>query len=354
MSLIKTKIIKHKDLLKGVDYLEKVVNSLKIGSIFQSLRWGLTLHNVFGYEIYLLLTYGSNSEVVASLLFLRDKYTGIVFCIDGPCLSYPDRQLVDSLVRACKRVAYALRAKRLEFRLLPGLETSESLQVLSFRGIKYIDKPLGEIWRSFSKKSHVRYGVKRAIRLGVKIYEARSFQDYLEHIKLSYESKIHGGMSPHTPENRNLPKIIKNIAFYLRENHKLFLARVDDKIIATALWLYSNSRAYYYDVGMDREYKEYYAPYYLMWYSIEKLRLLGVKVIDLMKIDMSSSKSFFKRKYSDKILPNKGFRTTKPSFFWLYMRRYPYAIRAYKMYASFIFKYRVLNLISRWREKWFT
>ncbi|MBS7612454.1 GNAT family N-acetyltransferase, partial [Candidatus Bathyarchaeota archaeon] len=207
--------------------------------------------------------------------------------------------------------------------------------------VKHIDKPLDDIRKGLRRKS-IRYEVRKAIHSGVKIYEAKKWKDYSDHIKLSYESKIYGGMSFYDPEVRGFYKVIKSIALYLKNNHKLLLAKVDGNVIATVLWLYDDRLAYYYDVGLDRRYAKYSAPDYLMWYSIERLKALGIKTIDLMDLDPSSSRLWFKRKYSDKILSNRGFIITKPLFFFRYMKHYPYSIGAYRIYLKSMLKHKLL------------
>jgi lipid II:glycine glycyltransferase (peptidoglycan interpeptide bridge formation enzyme) len=351
MHSIKVRIIDPKLLLERVKHYSQMVDSLKIRSIFQNPRWGLVMHESFDYDPYLLLLYDLGGSIVASLLFLMDKFTRRTLCLDGPCLDHPNVSLTDISIRAYRRVASGLGAERVEFRLLPGLETSERLQLFSFRAVKHIDKPLDDIWKSFSKQSHVRYGVRKAIRSGIRVYEAGKLKDYLDHIRLSYGSKIYGGMSLYDPEVRDFYKIIKNGALYLKNNHKLFLAELDGNVVATVLWLYDGHLAYYYDVGLDRRYATYCAPDYLMWYSIERLHALGIKTVDLMGLAPSSSRSWFKRKFSDEILPNKGFIASSPKFFIYYIRHYPYTVKNFRTYLQSMLRHKLLSLTMKSRAK---
>jgi lipid II:glycine glycyltransferase (peptidoglycan interpeptide bridge formation enzyme) len=326
-----------------VEHFSQLVGSLKIHSIFQNPRWGLVMHDSFGYDPYLLLLYDADGKVIASLLFLMDRGSRRTQSIDGPCLDYPTTQ-TDVLIRLYKKVAFLIGAERVEFRMLPSLRSSENLQVFSFRGVKYLNKPLDDIWKSLNRKS-VRSMINRAIRSGVKIHEAEKPKDYLDHIKLSYKSKIYGGLSLYDPEVRGFYKVINSIASHLKNNHKLFLANVDGNVIATVLWLYDDHLAYYYDVGLDRRYVKYSAPDYLMWYSIERLHALGIKIIDLMGLNPFHSSSHFKKKYSDKILLNRGFIVSKPKFFIYYIRHYPYSIINFRTYLQSMLKHKLLNFL---------
>jgi len=350
MSSVKLEVVQPDTLLESIDYFSQLVSSLKIRSIFQNPKWGLVMHDSFDYDPYLLLLYDAGGKVIASLLFLMDRSTRRTQSIDGPCLDNPTTSLTDALIRAYKRVALRLGAERVEFRLLPGLETSEKLQLFSFCGVKYLNKPLDDIWKGLDRKS-VRNEIKRAIRSGVKIREAEKPKDYLNHIKFSYESKIYGGMSLYDPEVRGFYKVIKSIALHLKHKHKLFLANMDGNVIATVLWLYDDHLAYYYDVGLDRKYAKYYAPDYLMWYSIERLHALGIKTINLMGLDPSHRSSWFKRKYSDKILPNRGFIVSKPKFLIYYIRHYPYSIINFRTYLQSMLRHKLLSLTMKKKAK---
>jgi lipid II:glycine glycyltransferase (peptidoglycan interpeptide bridge formation enzyme) len=351
MCSTKVDVLNLSELSKAeVGYFSQLVDSLKIRSIFQNPRWSLVMHKSFGYDPYLLLLYDADGKVVASLLFLMDRSTKRIQSIDGPCLDHPSISLTDILIQAYRRIAYRLGAERVEFRLLPDLETSEKLQLFSFRSVKYLNKPLEDIWKGLDKKS-VRNNIKRAIRSGVKIREAEKPKDYLDHIKLSYQSKIYGGMSLYDPEVRSFYKVINSIALYLKNNHKLFLANIDGNVIATALWLHDDHLAYYYDIGLDRRYAKYYAPDLLMWYSIERLHALGIKSIDLMGLDPSPSKSRFKRKYSDKILPNRGFIVSKPKFLIYYLRHYPYSVINFRTYLQSMLRHKLLSLTMKEKAK---
>lgn len=344
MSSVKLKIISPEILLENVEYFSELINSLKIVSIFQTPRWGLVMHESFGYDPYLLLL-SDEKGLHASLLFLMDRFTGRVQSIDGPCLDSPDTSLTDILIRTYKRIAYRLGAERVEFRLLPGLETSERVQIFSFRAVKHIDKRSDDIWKRLDKKS-VRYSVKKAIRSGVKVYEAKTIKDYLDHVRLSYRSKIRGGMSLYDPEVKNFYKVISSIALHLKNNHKLFLAYLNGKVVATVLYLYNGNLAYYYDVGSDERYHKSAAPDYLMWYSIERLQALKIRTIDLMGLDPSSARSHFKRKFSDEILPNRGFIVSSPKFYIYTLKHYPYAIINFKHIFHSMLRHQLLRFAN--------
>jgi lipid II:glycine glycyltransferase (peptidoglycan interpeptide bridge formation enzyme) len=154
-------------------------------------------------------------------------------------------------------------------------------------------------------------------------------------------------MSLYDPEVRGFYKVIKNIALHLKNNHRLLLAKVDGNVIASKLFLYDGQLAYFYDTGLDRKYVKYSAPDYLTWYAIETLQKLGVKTIDLMGLHPTSSKSHFKRKFSDEILPNRGFITTNLKFYIYYMRYYAYSVKSFRTYFQSMLRHKLLSFTMK-------
>lgn len=340
-------IIGPEELKSNITYYCSMVNKLNVCSVFQDPRWGLVIDYAYGYKPYLILFSDSKGEVFSSILMHFDERSKRVLADDAPCAQSSNEYLIDVIINVYRRVVKALlNPLRIEFRIFPCFRTkSTMLRTFSYRATKFVNKPLDELWKGFKKKTHVRYNVKKAERLGVKVYEASSERDYNIHIRLQYLSKFYGGLSPYDPHIKDFSKIIEGIKHYLQGNHKLFLAKIDNRVIATTLWIYDSNKkyAYYYDVGLDRRYKKYHAPDALMWYSITKLHSMGIRIIDLMGIDLHSKKSLFKKRYADIILPNKGFIFQNKLFFINYLKHYPYTLFNINIFLRSIIRHRTLG-----------
>lgn len=327
---MRIKIISSHELNENILYYSYMLDKLKLCSIFQDPRWGLILKNAYGFEPYLLLVYDSRDIILASMLLIYDKKNNRVLVDDGPCTGDINPDIVDLIIKTYIKFAKLyLKAFRIEFRKFPYVESNyNNFITFSYRGIKNINRSLDDIWKSFKKRTNIRKNVRKAHKFGVRIMEAKTSFDYNIHIKLQYLSKIYGGLSLKDPFIRNYDKIILFIKEILQDNHKLYLAKIDDRIIASALWLFDNKRryAYYFDVGLDRRFKNYFAPDALMWQSIVDLKKIGIKIIDLMGINLYSESSRFKKRYADILVPNKGFIIQKNIFYLKYLLNNTYII----------------------------
>jgi hypothetical protein len=300
------------------------IESSQYGNIFQTIGWGKVCKAAIGC-ISRMIVIRELNEICGTLLFIEYPRTKHFVAEDGPVLIRDDYALFKRIYKKYIEFCQNNSARRIELHLFPDYSFAGFIRLYSLRAVKEIKNPTETIWQGLDRRS-VRNAVKKAIKRNVTIIEAENETDYLNHLKLARISKIRGGCALHlSPFIKNSQNILRAILQYIPSNHVLFLAKIDDEYIASALWLFFGKRAYYYDVGLNYSYKEYNAPDYLMWHSIEFLKNAGVTQIDLMGVN-SSSNSPFKHKWSDEMIPNKYIIWTRPDFYLMHLLAYPDSI----------------------------
>ena len=326
---------------KEVAAIDSFVETSPFGNIFQTIKWGRVCNSALGCKSYVIMARDAE-KILGTLLFTEFLKTKHFIAEDGPVLISDDSQLFNQLYECYSSFCQKARCRRFELHILPYYSFSKTLKLFNWRATREIHGSLEEIWKGLDRKS-IRHSIKTAMKKDVIIFQVTERDDYLHHLRLAKLSKIRGNCPLHlNPFVKNDRKLLNAIIDYLPNNHVLFCAKFRDQYIASALWLYFGKSAYYYDVGLDFNYKEFNAADFLMWRSIEFLNKLGIDKIDLMGLSSSSS-SMFKRKWSDELVSNRYFIWTRPDFYVAQVLSSPDSVLDIKHFLKSVIRHSKIN-----------
>jgi peptidoglycan pentaglycine glycine transferase (the first glycine) len=118
-----------------------------------------------------------------------------------------------------------------------------------------------------------RYSIRASQRRGIRVVKSDNLNRFLKLYRQT--AKRQGFFVP----EKDL-KALWNI--FLNEGKAFILVAVWNRTdIAACLILHHEKTAYYYHAASLREYKEFFAPYLLIWESMLQAKKLGLKILDL-------------------------------------------------------------------------
>lgn len=165
---------------------------------------------------------------------------------------------------------------------LPNSQVLGSLKTLGYQNDRWSLHPTKTIVLDLRQKDDellsgmekdTRYSIRASQRRGIRVVKSSNLERFL---KLYRATAARQGFWIPEKDLRTLWDIFSN------EGHAFILIAVWNRTdIAGCLILHHEKTAYYYHAASLREYKEFFAPYLLIWESMLEAKRLGLRQLDL-------------------------------------------------------------------------
>lgn len=281
-----------------VDSWKRLQDNSSTCDIFQTLEWAEMLKNVSeGGPHFLVLLH--NSEPIGGCLLSFPKIPLSPFKVieirGGPlCISGYENAAIESLAdyleRNKKNVIYKyaqpspqLNSKAGKLFVKKGFKTSRNYTFLTD-----LTRTENELWSKLNKRA--RWGVRKAKRSGVKVAQATSEQEWDDFYRLHELHCLKHGYTSLLPTAlfKSIYKIL-----YPQKMAKLFLAQLDNKVIAGTLLLMHRKYVVFFRNASISEYLRFEPNNILQWISIKWGKENGAEIYDMGGIMLPTSRKSY-------------------------------------------------------------
>ena len=285
---------------------ESIMSRSEIKDIFQSYEWGCIMKEIFGFDTKFLLIF-DDGEPLGGFLFIKKHFIKVLPIYEahgGPLLplNYYNiiPQILSHITSMDNPFSVIVRPSFSSYKF-DGFFKDNNFSILKMYTIVIdLTKPRETLWKQLKKQA--RWGIKKAQKMGVNVFEARSraewnhfFEIYSRHCK---EHKI-----------AKKPKLFFDYLFeklYPKGKAVLFLADYHSKITDGAIFLVCGNRMYYYISSRIESYSTVCGGDALMWSAIGWGKQKGVEILDLMDLGPERNQyygiNFFKKKWGGHIV----------------------------------------------------
>jgi len=278
-----------------IDLWKHLQDNSSLCDVLQTLEWAKVLKNSSKHALGFLVLLSNMEPIggcIASLPKIPFTRFSAVEIIGGPLHlpGYEDesiKRLIDYLKRSRGNVIHKLfkpspllNAKFKKLFVNKGFRISEDYTFLTD-----LSGTESQLWVRLDKQA--RWGVKKAQRSGVKVMQADSRHDWYVFYDLYRRHCLTHRYTSLLPET--LFQRIYEI-LYPQKIAKLFLAQLDDRVIAgTLLLIHRKYVTYFRNASLD-EYLRYEPNNILQWESFKWARENGAEIYDMGGILIPSSR----------------------------------------------------------------
>jgi len=285
---------------------ENFVKNHFLSSINQSFIWGKFQENIPNRKSYCLVVLNDQDKIIASALFIKYKIAfnkNYLYSVFGPIFDFKNEKVSQILFNEIDKIAK--KEKSISCKIGPIIPL-QSVDENSLNGLRILKKyfkkykfypshtqqqqPLDvlilnlinseeEILNQMKHKG--RYNIHLAQKRGVKIFSS---------VDTEIDLDIFYNLTKETTERNNFfcyPKeYYKKMVEILGEKKliKIFIAKLNNQPLATAIIIFYGSKAVYYYGGSANEKREVMAPYLLHWEIIKEVKKRGCKTYDFWGI----------------------------------------------------------------------
>lgn len=310
------------------------------GSFLQSWEWG-EFQQKLGTKVLRIAGDGFQSLLIKRPLPLGKNY---LYAPHGPVLKERDISIVEKFAESAKKTARDERAFFLRIDL--NLQENESRAVfLKNMGFKktYENQPQKTIILDLNKSENnllqdmdaeTRYAIRTAEKRGVEVLsfddveeKNRYFEDFWQ---MFQETMTRGNLKSYSKDYfRELFRLNGDVST------KLFLAKAEENIIASAVFLFFGDTAVYLYAASQKGFGKFNAPSFIIWKAILDAQKRGCRFFDLWGISYQKKKwagiTAFKKSFGGKEVGYAGAWDLPLDKFWYFL---------YKVYKRFFQKER--------------
>ncbi len=258
-----------------------------------------------GHKIWRLGIYENKSLLGAGLILKIKAKRGIfLFCPHGPVFKSDSWQMGNKRLKAMKAFLEKLKeiAKKegADFiRMAPvwakTLENNGIFEQLKFRSAPIhihpeitweldIRLPEKELLNNMRKTT--RYLINKAKKDGVEIFQSKNIED----VKI-FNGLFHKTVDLHRIGPFPLKYLENEFQAFLKDNQaSLFFAKYQEEIIASAMIIFWQERAFYHQGASSQKYSKIPASYLLQWEAINEARRHGCQIYNFWGIAPPNSK----------------------------------------------------------------
>ncbi|MDD4607288.1 MAG: peptidoglycan bridge formation glycyltransferase FemA/FemB family protein [Patescibacteria group bacterium] len=257
------------------------------GQFLQSWQWG-ELQQKLGRRIWRLGVQAGDKILGGTLIIKHDLpfNKSYLYSPRGPILNQKqDLKIKEILINKIKEIAQ--QEKAIFYKCEPS---DQNLIDQNFKKVKSVQPAntlildlklsLEELLKNMHPKT--RYNIKLAQRKGVKIEEGRDISLFLN---LIHQTAKRDEFNPHADEYYR--KIFQEFKYNQGSGFKLFIAKFQDRVIATNLIMFFGQTVTYVHGASSNQDRNVMAPYLLQWQVIKQAQEQGFKYYDFWGINPS-------------------------------------------------------------------
>jgi predicted N-acyltransferase len=263
--------------------------------IYHTPEWRNFLKTVFGYKPYYLFAIDENDKILGMLPLMHIKSK--IFPARLSCLPFAhicgyigSKKLKRALLQNAVKLYNNLDANYLEIRDYANGRKFKIFNTFSTYVLELSSNP-EEVWRKLDKGS-VRWAIRKAYKMGVKVEVAKDMNDLTEFYEMNCRTKKEIGVPCHSF------KFFKELFKNLGDFAKLYIARHGGEAIGGGIMLYyKNTVIYGYGAADPKSLKLY--PYNaFIWKAIEDACLGGYRYFDFGRVSYEDAGLInFKKKW---------------------------------------------------------
>lgn len=291
--------------IKDKNIWENFVGSCFERTFLHSWNWG-EFNQLMGHKIWRLGIYENKKPVGAALIVKVKAKRGIfLLCPHGPVFKTDKLQMEKSKLMAMRilldKLKKIAKEERIDFiRIAPvfakTLENINIFQRLKFRNAPIhvhpeitweLDIRLSEKDLLYNMRKTTRYLINKAKRDGVEISQGQNLEDVKSFYELYQKTVDRHDFVPFSL------KYLKNeFEAFLRDNQvSLFFARYQGELIASAMVIFWQERAFYHQGASSQKYPKIPASYLLQWEAINEAKKRGCQIYNFWGIAPPNSKT---------------------------------------------------------------
>lgn len=262
---------------------EKLLSRSDVCDAFQAYEWAKVLRASLGVHPHFLIVQ-KKDETIGGVMFFEKKMLGVLNSYEvrgGPLYIGKYRDVVMEIIlkmfkRKKRQSAYLLfiPSPLINYHFERAFK-AEGYHAIPFRTIIVdLTRPIEQIWTSLKKQA--RWGIRKAERMGVNVYVADKWEEWMKYYNLhvSHSREKHYSTDPYS--------FFKEM-FRLHSNRRsqLFVAKHGEQIIAGSLFLvYKRNMVFLQNASLEA-FHSYNANNLIQWRSMEWAKENGVSTYDL-------------------------------------------------------------------------
>jgi len=264
--------------------LDEFLERQKFSQFLQSWTWG-EIQKDNSCSVLRLALVSNNGNILAILSAVKKKLFfsySYYYCPRGPVFATGKEnsrlENLKFLFQELKKKAE--RDRVVFFRFEPNID----LELLDFNFQKSIDLQPAKTWLTdlslgedeilSAMHQKTRYNIRLATKKGVEIFEASTSDDFEKFWLVMQATGDRDGFRLHNKEYYK--SMVLNGAPML----KLFLAKINEEIIAGGIFSFFGDTATYIHGASSNKYRNFMAPYILQWTIIKKAKEFGNSYYD--------------------------------------------------------------------------
>lgn len=249
------------------------------GTVFHTSLWGKILRDTYRFIPYYFILEDEKKEILAGIpFFLVQNLKGDKKLVSLPFTDevYPlgKKEFIEEIIEEVKEISRKENIKSIEIRGGTGYKDFDS--ITQYKIFK-IDLTMGkeEVWKRLKPKS-VRYPVKKAQKMGIKVEIRRDKEAIKEFYYLNLLTRKKHGVFPQPY------RFFENVWKYLIKEGYGFvaLANYEGKIIAGSVFFEYGDNIYYKFNASDATYRRTGANHFILWKVVEYACEKGKKCFD--------------------------------------------------------------------------
>ena len=253
-------------------------------NFLQSQAWG-KVNQKIGHQVFY-----ENISGHHILAIIKDaKRSRYMEIPGGPAIDWNDQKLAQKVTDSLLKIAKEHRC--VFIRIRPQLEDSPALRnifkQLGFRiapmhinadNTVLIDLKKSESELLSDMRRQTRYEVRRAEKIGIKVEKTNHTEVYQDFFEVQALTAKRQGFIPPSLDMLLAEReaFAKNITFYV--------AKIDEKPVAYALFLWSNQEADYFEAASTDLNRQYPGAYAIIWEAIKDFKKIDLQRLNLCGI----------------------------------------------------------------------
>lgn len=268
------------------DHWNEFLNRCDDATIYHTPQWKKLLELTFGYKPYYLFVKDDTDQLIGllPLSYIASKITGDRLCclpFAHECGYIGDNEAFNQLILAeALRLYKQLDLDRIEIRTQLSGQFSKSFDFSTY--ILNLSNDVDAVWKSLDKSS-VRWAIKKAERMGVKVEASENPDDIPEFFELNCLTKKELGVPSHPL------KFFKNLFSLFDNSVRLFTSEYQGKIIGGGVMMYYKNTVLYGYGAAHPEYLKSYPYNAFIWSAIKDASLNGYRSFDFGRVSREST-----------------------------------------------------------------